>query len=64
MISDMQNILCLWSIRGLSLLGKIQIFNTLGVSKIVYVSSVTHALKYTAFYINCRLRLKWSEECG
>ena len=31
--------------RGLSLLGKIQIFNTLGISKILYVSSMTQVPK-------------------
>ena len=45
MISDIQNILSLWSMRGLSLLGKIQIFNTLGISKILYVSSMTQVPK-------------------
>ena len=44
-ISDIQNILSLWSMRGLSLLGKIHIFNTLGVSKILYVSSMTQVPK-------------------
>ena len=44
-ISDIQNILSPWSMRGLSLLGKIQIFNTLGTSKILYVSSMTRVPK-------------------
>ena len=44
-ISDIQNILSLWSMGGLSLLGKNQIFNTLGVSKILYVSSMTQVPK-------------------
>ena len=44
-ISDIQNILSLWSMRGLSLLGNIHIFNTLGVSKILYVSSMTQVSK-------------------
>ena len=39
-ISDIQNILSLWSMRGFSLLGKNQIFNSLDVSKILYVSSM------------------------
>ena len=43
--SDIQNILSLWSMRGLSLLGKIHIFNTLGIFKILYVSSVTQVPK-------------------
>ena len=42
---DIQNVLWLWSMRGLSLLEKIQIFNTLGVSKILYVSSMTQVPK-------------------
>ena len=44
-ISDIQNMLSLWSMRGLSLLGKIQTFNTLDVSKILYVSSMTQVPK-------------------
>ena len=31
--------------RGLSLLGKLKIFNTLGISKILYVSSMTQVPK-------------------
>ena len=45
-ISDFQNILNLWCMKGLSLLGKIQIFNTLSVSKILYVSSMTQVPKH------------------
>ena len=44
-ISDIQNILSPWSMRGLPLLGKFHIFNTLGVSKILYVSSMTQVPK-------------------
>ena len=33
-VANIQSVLNLWSWRGLSLLGKIQIFKTLGISKI------------------------------
>ena len=38
----MQSVLKLWSWRGLSLLGKIQIFKTLGISKIQYPAFMFH----------------------
>ena len=44
-ISDIQDIVSLWSMRGLSLLGKNQIFNTSGVFKILNISSILRSQK-------------------
>ena len=41
-VANIQSVLNLWSWRGLSLLGKIQIFKTLGISKIQYLVSMSH----------------------
>ena len=41
-VANIQSVLNLWSWRGLSLLGKIQIFKTLGISKIQYLASMSH----------------------
>ena len=41
-VANIQSVLNLWSWRGLSLLGKIQIFKTLGISKIQYLASMPH----------------------
>ena len=40
--ADTQFVLNLWSWRGLSLLGRIQIFNTSGISKIQYLAFLSH----------------------
>ena len=40
-VANIQSVLNLWSWRGLSLLGKIQIFKTLGISKIQYLASMS-----------------------
>ena len=37
-VANIQSVLNLWSWRGLSLLGKVQIFKTLGISKIQYLA--------------------------
>ena len=44
-MTDIQNVLNLWSTRGLSLLGKIQILKTLGISKIEYVYLMAYVPK-------------------
>ena len=41
-VANIQSVLNVWSWRGLSLLGKIQIFKTLGISKIQYLTSMPH----------------------
>ena len=41
-VANIQSVLNLWSWRGLSLLVKIQIFKTLGISKIQYLASMSH----------------------
>ena len=41
-VANIQSVLNLWSWRGLSLLGKIQIFKTSGISKIQYLASMAH----------------------
>ena len=41
-VANIQSVLNFWSWRGLSLLGKIQIFKRLGISKIQYVASMSH----------------------
>ena len=40
-VANIQSVLNLWSWRGLSLLGKIQIFRTLGISKIQYLAPMS-----------------------
>ena len=40
-ISNISNVLNLWSLRGLSLLGRVLIFKTLGFSKIQYLAAVS-----------------------
>ena len=41
-VANIQSVLNLWSWRELSLPGKIQIFKTLGISKIQYLASMSH----------------------
>ena len=40
MVTDIHNVLNLWTMRGISLIGKILIFKTLGISKIQYIASM------------------------
>ena len=42
-ISNISNVLNLWSLRGLSLLGRVLIFKTLGFSKIQYLAAISEA---------------------
>ena len=44
-VTGVQKVLNLWSMRGLSLLGKVQIFKALGISKIQYAASVAYVPK-------------------
>ena len=44
-LTDIQNVLNLWSVRGLSILGKVQVLKTLGIAKIEYISSMAYVLK-------------------
>ena len=44
-LSDIQNVLNLWSMRGLSLLGRFQVLKALGISKIEYISSMAYVPK-------------------
>ena len=44
-LSDIQNVLNLWSMRGLSLLGRVQVLKALGISKIEYISSMAYVPK-------------------
>ena len=44
-VTGVQNVLNLWSMRGISLLGKVQIFKALGISKIQYVASMAYVPK-------------------
>ena len=36
-VGGLQNVICLWKARGLTLAGKIQIFKTFGISKFLYL---------------------------
>ena len=38
-LKSVQEVLNLWSARGLSLAGRIQVFKTFGISKILYIST-------------------------
>ena len=38
MVTDIHNVLNLWTMRGISLIGKILIFKTLGISKLQYIA--------------------------
>ena len=38
MVTDIHNVLNLWTMRGISLIGKILIFKTLGISKFQYIA--------------------------
>ena len=40
MVTDIHNVLNLWTMRGISLIGKILIFKTLGISKLQYIASM------------------------
>ena len=40
MVTDIHNVLNLWTMRGISLIGKILIFKTLGISKLLYIASM------------------------
>ena len=40
MVTDIHNVLNLWKMRGISLIGKILIFKTLGISKLQYIASM------------------------
>ena len=40
MFTDIHNVLNLWTMRGISLIGKILIFKTLGISKLQYIASM------------------------
>ena len=44
-VTGVQKALNLWSMRGLSLLGKVQIFKALGISKIQYAASMAYVPK-------------------
>ena len=41
MVTDIHNVLNLWSMRGISLIGKILIFKKSGISKLQYIASMT-----------------------
>ena len=41
MVTDIHNVLNLWTMRGISLIEKILIFKTLGISKLQYIASST-----------------------
>ena len=40
MVTDIHNVLNLWTMRGISLIGKILIFKTLGISRLQYITSM------------------------
>ena len=40
-IKKIENVINIWNIRGLSLLGKITVFKSLAISKIVYISYIS-----------------------
>ena len=44
-VTGVQKVLNLWSMRGLSVLGKVQIFKALGISKIQYAASMAYVPK-------------------
>ena len=44
-VTGVQKVLNLWSMRGLSLPGKVQIFKALGISQIQYVASMAYVPK-------------------
>ena len=41
-LTDIQNVLNLWSMRSLSLLGRVQVLKALGISNIEYISSMAY----------------------
>ena len=45
LIGGLQNVISLWKSRGLTLAGKIQIFKTFGISKFLYLSTMTNIPK-------------------
>ena len=70
LITSMKEVLRIWGSRGLTLAGRIQIFKSIAVSKMVYVSTMLHPSKQTLDQLNltqkdfirrgCRPKIKHS----
>ena len=52
LITSMKEVLKIWESRGLTIAGRIQIFKSIALSKMVYITTMLHPLKQTLHQLN------------
>ena len=61
LITSMKEVLRIWGSRGLTIAGRIQIFKSIALSKMVYISAMLHPSKQTLDQLNLIQKISFGE---